>query len=358
MRLAILAACLFTASSSVCVAADSTRQPGTVHLCRTGMRGEHYQITVDTRKAFKIGNDACATFQLLPGQHEITARVAQQERSLEMDVAPGADYFVSLDAEVSGLKRSVFSAGLAGNAQFVVNLVRVDAAPIEHPKTEKLDDSVLAALKASTFPVPSTSASEQLPISSLTDEQVKSAILQGSYDRDLSQIGLVLNDAQTNLGSHILTPQYAVSGFTVMLFTPERWIEYQAALAKHELRPFGVADVTPDMRLDTLHVVALPSAPDRLDGADMSAASGVDRVVVCSAKCAQTIQPLSQEAGTVTLDSALRSMDYTKLASTFNAAEVDTLRNAKGVKSFYVAVIGENGSRKLFEVQNRLMPGL
>lgn len=358
MRRTITIAFVLFTLAPLTLAAQAPSQIATIHLCRTGIRGEHDQIMVDSRKAFKIGNDACAPFQLLPGHHEITAKAAQQERTLEMDVAPGADYFVSLDAEVSGLKRSVFSAGLAGNAQFVVNLVRVDAVPIEHPKTEKLDDSVLAALKASTFANPFDSSSERLPVTTLTDEQVKAAILQGSYDRDLGQIGLTLNDTQMNLGSHILTPEYAVSGFTVILFTPERWVEYEAALAKHELRPFGLADVTSGMRLNALHVVALPSSPDRLNGANMSAASGVDRVAICSAKCAQTIQPLSEETGKVTLDSALRSIDYTKLASTFNAAEVDALRNSKGSKSFYVAVIGENGSRKLFEVQNRLMPGL
>ena len=60
-----------------------------------------------------------------------------------------------------------------------------------------------------------------------------------------------------------------------MIYTPEQWIELNAAYAKGEMLPFSLADVTEDMRRPLLHVVALPSTPAYLNGAGLSGASCV-----------------------------------------------------------------------------------
>jgi hypothetical protein len=46
------------------------------------------------------------------------------------------------------------------------------------------------------------------------------------------------------------------SGLSVVIYTPLKWIEYQAAVAHTQLRPFTYADVSPTMREPILRVMA------------------------------------------------------------------------------------------------------
>jgi hypothetical protein len=76
-------------------------------------------------------------------------------------------------------------------------------------------------------------------------------------------------------------------------------------------------------------------------------------VVICDKTRATTVQPIDQQASTVTIDSALRSKDYTSLASAFNRAEVDRVRDLEKHHEFFVVVIGDSGARKFFDVKQR-----
>jgi hypothetical protein len=340
---------------TLCVASIAQPIPNAiVHLYRTGHRAPPIQISMDGQKVFKIGDHKSVSFSIRPGYHQFSANYAKQNPTTAIQALPGKDYYFDLDMEIEGMGRTVLTAGFGAPPQFIVNLARLDAAPEETTHEDSLNQKELAVLATSSFnPLPSPRA-QTLPVQSLTDDEIQAAILQGEHDPDPSQVGLRLNDTTMNLVSHAITPAYAVSGFTAIVYSPSRWIEYQAAVAKRQLRPFTIADVTSQMRVKALHVVALPSSPDRLNAANMSAASGVLRVVICDKNCSIVVQPLTEEQGSVELNSALRSMDYTKIASTFNMAEVDEVRHAAASDAFYIAVVGENGSRKLFEVRNRL----
>ena len=87
----------------------------------------------------------------------------------------------------------------------------------------------------------------------------------------------------------------ANSGFSVKIYSPKRWIEYQSSLAHSLMRPFSIVDVTPEMKLKVLRVVALPKTPDRLDARGFSVASSVARIVLMDKAKAITVQPIKEE---------------------------------------------------------------
>ena len=117
------------------------------------------------------------------------------------------------------------------------------------------------------------------------------------------------------------------------------------------MAPFELENVTSEMKSRVLHVVALPNTPERLNGQNMSAATSVGRVVVCDRDKKRIVQPLTGDVSSVTIDSALRSKDYTSIASTFDLREIDGLRGTGEANEFFVVVIGENGARKFFKVK-------
>lgn len=102
----------------------------------------------------------------------------------------------------------------------------------------------------------------------LTDAQVNATI-----DRALSgkrhQIGLTLNDVQTNLLSGLACKTCGTTGYTIFVYPPESWIELKAVQARREMLPFGLENVTPEMRLPYIHVLASPSRPEYLDANGM-----------------------------------------------------------------------------------------
>lgn len=127
----------------------------------------------------------------------------------------------------------------------------------------------------------------------LTDAQVTATI-----DRALSgkrhQIGLTLNDVQTNLLSGLACKTCGTTGYTIFVYPPESWIELKAVQARREMLPFGLENVTPEMRLPYIHVLASPSRPEYSDANGMGMASSVHRVVLSSTDRSDVIQPLSE----------------------------------------------------------------
>ena len=138
----------------------------------------------------------------------------------------------------------------------------------------------------------------------LTDAQVIAPV-----NRALSgkrhQIGLTLNDVQTNLLSGLACKTCGTTGYTIFVYTPESWIELKAVQARREMLPFGLDNVTPEMRLPYIHVLASPSRPEYLDANGMGMASSVHRVVLSSTDRSDVIQPLSESQAEVESNSAL-----------------------------------------------------
>lgn len=139
----------------------------------------------------------------------------------------------------------------------------------------------------------------------LTDSEVTDAILKARLN-GRHRIGLMLNDVQTSWAS-VLVPQGAVSGYTIFVYTPEQWIEQLAVNAKREILPFTADSATPEMRLRMLHVVAMPSTPEYLNGTGFALASSVHRIVITDTARNEIIQPMQLTNGSVTTNSALRS---------------------------------------------------
>jgi hypothetical protein len=212
-------------------------------------------------------------------------------------------------------------------------------------------------------PVPTrpAAAAHVIPIRSstyhtLNDSEVAAAVLKGSHESP-ARIGLTLVDMETLLLSGMFCKECGQSGYSIVVYTPLKWIEYQAAVAHRQLRPFSYAAVTPQMREPILRVMAYPSKADYITGTGLSMSSSVMRVVLTDGTKQNIIQPLTNENGTVESNSALRSFTYTSASASFNLEDVDQIRGTANNGEFFVAVVGTN-QNKYFKVKTRMFKAL
>jgi hypothetical protein len=190
----------------------------------------------------------------------------------------------------------------------------------------------------------------------LNDSEVAAALLKGVHETP-SRIGLALVDMQTLLISGMFCKECGQSGFSIVIYTPLKWIEYEAAVAHRQLRPFAYADVTPMMREPILRVMAYPSKADYITGTGLSMSSSVMRVVLTDGTKQNIIQPLTNEQGIVESNSALRSYNYTSASASFSLCDVDHIRGSDDKGEFFVAVVGTN-QNKYFKVKTRMFKSL
>jgi hypothetical protein len=331
-------------------------QSATVHIYRTGNPRGKLHVKMDGHDLFLLQDGHAATLAVQPGDHEFWVGfegIGSGSTPVAVSIVharQGSEAFLHVDYQFAFGK-----AMMGGGATSMHLAMQEEPGMPPDLKEQRLDAKELEAA-ASSRRIESRPKAEQasLPVASLTDSQVDSAILQGLHDPSPNGIGLYLNDVQTAIGSGLAdNGASATNGFSVIVYSAFHWIEYQAALAHHQMRPFTARDVTPEMRADVVRVVALPNTPANLNGRGIAASSGVARVVICDMSKTVTVQPLSEQASTVTSDSALRSKDYTSMASSFNRAEVEALRSKDKRGEFYVVVIGESGERKFFNLKQK-----
>lgn len=191
---------------------------------------------------------------------------------------------------------------------------------------------------------------------SLTDAEVTDAINHALLGKRHS-IGLTLNDVQTNLLSGLMCETCRTTGYTIYVYTPESWIELKAIQARREMLPFSLADVSPEMRLPYIHVVASPSRPEYLNASGMGMASSVHRVVLSSTDRSDVVQPLSESHGQEELNSALRSFTQASAGAVFSLTDVERLRSEDSNQEFFVVVVGDNNN-KYFKVKSRFFKQL
>jgi hypothetical protein len=350
-RLAGLAFILVTAMAGA-MGQTTTPSLGTIYICHNTHASEwgsnhHILFEVDGVELGNIPNHSYIQAQVPAGRHQIhvlnypkgalMANKVLAETATIVTVAPGKTTYVE----------AVFKLGHGGGSSIDVSEVYGFENGL---KPQPLPASLVGLLETTHL----LQAEQHQPtaVAELTDADIEDAILKGNYNVSPSAIGLRLNDVQTNVLSHTLTPDYAVSGFTVLIYTPKQWIEYNAALAHKHMRPFGPGDVTQDMRSSLLHVVALPSTPDSLNARNMSAASGVSHIVVCDNTRKIIIQPVVEQSHDVITSSALRDANYISMAAAFNTEEVKQLLG-QGQDEWYIVVVGANDSRKFFKVKSK-----
>lgn len=191
---------------------------------------------------------------------------------------------------------------------------------------------------------------------SLKDSQVSDAINRALFGKRHT-IGLTLNDVQTNLLSGLMCETCRTTGYTIYVYTPESWIELKAVQARREMLPFGLTDVTPEMRLPFIHVLASPSQPEYLNASGMGMASSVHRVVLSSTDRSDVVQPLSESHGQEELNSALRSFTQASAGAVFSLADVERLRSEDPNHEFFIVVVGDN-KNKYFKVKSRFFKQL
>jgi len=184
----------------------------------------------------------------------------------------------------------------------------------------------------------------------LTDSEISDAILKSSLN-GRHRIGLMLNDQQTAWAS-VLIPQGAVSGYTIFVYSPEQWIEQMAVNARREMLPFTADSVTSDMRMKMLHVVAMPSTPEYLNGTGFAFASSVHRIVITDTSRNEIVQPAQLNNSSVTTNSALRSAEFSTANAAFMMTDVERLRALDGKSEFFITVTGSN-QNKFFKVKEK-----
>jgi hypothetical protein len=116
--------------------------------------------------------------------------------------------------------------------------------------------------------------------------------------------------------------------------------------------PFGLENITPEMRLPYVHVLASPSRPEYLDAHGMGMASSVHRVVLSSTDRSDVIQPLSESQAEVESNSALRSFTQSSAGAVFSVEDVERLRFKDSKREFFIVVVGDN-QNKYFKVKAR-----
>lgn len=172
----------------------------------------------------------------------------------------------------------------------------------------------------------------------LTDAEVSAAIQRADQKQHGLYIGLELQDQMK-----------APHGYSVHIYTSAQWIEMAARTAKRELKPFTIADVTPEMRQPVLHVEGWPDTPEYINGGG----SNVHKVVLADLTKQVLIQPLSNEPQDVNVGNAFRTVSYTRVTDTFSMADVAKVRGASGDEEFYVVVVGD-AYNKFFKVKSKM----
>ena len=314
----------------------------TVDLYRIGRYSIAVPITVDGKVTFKLEHGRHVVLTLTPGQHQLESQIGTDKPLILVDIQPGQTQYAAIDWEHISMGK-LMGLSMTGNTTamqkgFSLTMDRLDAAPAGKYKPQDIDTSVSGQIAALPPYDDAVTVAAAPPVVPLSDIEVREAIAQGRRITSPTSIGATLEDIQRQLGSAVAG--LPVSGMSVRVYSAKQWIELQAAVATREMRPFTVADVTPEMRQKLLHVLAMPSTPDRLNGQNMSLATNIVHVVLQSS--AGTVQPVDMEPNTVTVDSALRSKKYMGMAASFPEPNIN--------EPFKVVVIGDN-YRKFFDVK-------
>ena len=191
--------------------------------------------------------------------------------------------------------------------------------------------------------------------SSLSDEQINQAIARGNGKSH--EIGLTLHDEGTAFKAGLSgalndCDTCGVSGYSIIVYGPEQWIELQAAIVKKSMLPFSITDVTEEMRQPLLRVNALPSRATYITGAGLSQSSSVERVVLTDTERQTIIQPFDIDHGLVKDSSAFRSVGYQSVSASFMMHDVSDLRATDKKREFFIVVVGAK-QNKYFKVKER-----
>jgi hypothetical protein len=291
---------------------------------------------VDDQEITKLGSHTQVSFKVLPGYHEVSAKLGSLTPTRSLHAEPGQRLYFVLDWE-------------HGDSGMRLSLRPVKSVLSGSTKEEKLSDEELANILSKANPSgadPNKITDQQIPIPSLSDAEVKEAIFQGMHDSTTDGIGFALNDIQTRAINAIVTDG-GVTGYTVTVFTAAGWIEFQAAEAHRQLRSYTEAAVTPLMRQDVVLVIASPSVPGKLNAEGMAAASSAEHIVLADDSKKNILQPLREQTAGVSIDSALRSMEYGAVAAVFTKEQFQRVQNKDG--EFDIAVTG--GYKKFFKIK-------
>jgi hypothetical protein len=187
----------------------------------------------------------------------------------------------------------------------------------------------------------------------LTDANINS-LIQTGFKADghwiLHAPGVHLYDKWSSLGAATDKTGNVSAGFSVDVYTPSAWIEYQAFLAHQKMMPFTLESVTPDMRRHVLRVVAHPDTPRQVTAKGMAWTSSVEHVVIQDSAKRIVIQPTAETPSTQEVQSAVSSpITMHGQTAEFSLDDLTKIQDADQHGEFIITVIGQ--TKKDFKVK-------
>jgi hypothetical protein len=241
-----------------------------------------------------------------------------------------------------------------------VGWIRTDQLQITRPQNQPTDtapptDAVVARPAVPT-PAPDSTRVFQMPAG------VERVIAEGLKLKGRGT-GLALTDAGQGFVNaltafadgmnHCPGCTATKSGFSVVVFTPLTWIEWQASQAAKEYRPFDLSMVTEDMAAPVLRVRVNPDIPSHVTARGLAGTSSVQHVVLRCGQKRTVIQPLNKSTFLVEVKNAMGgNAQYEGVEAIFPLDGVALLRGPGGDKEFFVTVVG-TGYEKNFKIKQK-----
>lgn len=152
-------------------------------------------------------------------------------------------------------------------------------------------------------------------------------------------------------------------GYTVSVYTPERWAQRLAYDAAVTFMPFSVAKLTEEDQRDVLRIDVEPSLPTQSAIGHVGTGSSVEHVVIRDTGGSEAIQPLTIEIFDAMTQErtdvrALRTATsetttYRGAWAVFSMADVERIRAMDKKREFFITVVGDGRGEKNFHVKQR-----
>lgn len=268
------------------------------------------------------------SFQVAPGYHKVSLKLGRFTPTQAVNLKSGEQAYSEADWERPNFGKFMVP-GLASANDMHLTLKAVGRVLDRTTKRDDLKPERLSKILATANPSgvePMATAIPAPAVGRLTDDAIERPIFQGMHDADPNLIGYTPNDNQTAMLSG-LAVNGGVSEYTITVYTKSTWIEKQAAEAYRLMRPFTVEDVIENLRSDVIIVAANPSTPGKLTEQGIAAGSSAAHVVLSDESKKTVVQPLQEEIGGVSVESAFRFMQYGAVLATFSPTQLKAVEN-------------------------------
>jgi hypothetical protein len=222
------------------------------------------------------------------------------------------------------------------------------AAPSADAAAETTEQSPALSVDAPSTPLKTDDAM------SFTRDELEGAIRLGAAAKGRCT-GLALQDGGRAFMNALVKARYrSGTGFSIVVYAPLEWIAQQASNAAKEYRPFGISDITDELRQPVLRVIVHPDMPNNLTARGRAQTSSVQHVVLRDESKQIVSQPISKEEFPEEVSNALGAQaTYMGLRALFGIDDLQRVRGPQGDGEFFVTVVGDGREEKNFKIKTK-----